>query len=54
MKTNSRKKSPTIGEFISRVYAIYFPRDCTDQEGTDADHIPVIPGNDFSLVTLFK
>lgn len=27
----------------------YFPHDRTYSGGTDADHLPVIPGNDFPL-----
>jgi len=46
MKTNSRKRSPRVGGFIARVYYAYFPHDRHDG-GTDADHVPVIPGNDF-------
>lgn len=48
MKTNSRKRSPTAGEFIGRAYGVCFPHDLTHHGGTDADHVPVIPGNDFS------
>lgn len=46
MKTKTKKRSLKLGEFITRVYHGYFPhnRGCY---GTDADHIPVIPGNDF-------
>jgi len=47
MKINSRKKSPTVGEFIASAYGVYFPHDLTDHGGTDADHVPVVPGNDF-------
>jgi len=46
MKTNSRKRSPRVGGFIARVYDVYFPHD-RDDGGTDADHVPVIPGSDF-------
>jgi hypothetical protein len=41
MKTDSKKRSLRLGKFIARVYDVYFP-------GTDADHVPVIPGNDFA------
>jgi len=48
MKTNSRKRAPTVGEFIGRAYGVCLPPDLTHHGGTDADHVPVIPGNDFS------
>ena len=47
MKTNSRKRSPTVGEFIGRAYGVCLPHDLAHHGGTDADHLPVIPGNDF-------
>jgi len=47
VKTDSKKKSMRLGEFISPVYDVYFPYD-HDYYGTDADHMPVIPGNDFA------
>jgi hypothetical protein len=48
MKTNSRKKSQTVGEFIARAYGVYFPHDLAHQGGTDANRGPMIPGSDFS------
>ena len=36
-----------LGKFIAGVYDVYFPRD-HGHYGTDADHVPVIPGNDFA------
>ncbi|MDB4793464.1 hypothetical protein OAG63_00355 [Methylacidiphilales bacterium] len=47
MKTNSKKSSLRLGKFIANAYDIYFPRD-HGHYGTDADHVPVIPGNDFA------
>ena len=47
MKTNSRKRSPTVGEFIGRAYGVCLPHDLAHHGGTDADHLPVIPGHDF-------
>ena len=47
MKTNSKKRSPTVGEFFACIYDVYFPHDRDYHGGTDADHPPVIPGNDF-------
>ena len=47
MKLKSRKNSPTIGEFIATAYSICFPYDFAHYGGTDADHVPVIPGDDF-------
>jgi hypothetical protein len=46
VKTDSKKKSLRVGKFTASVYNVYFPggHGCY---GTDADHIPVIPGNDF-------
>jgi hypothetical protein len=46
MKTDSKKRSLRLGKFIARVYDVYFPGD-HGHYGTDADHVPVIPGNDF-------
>jgi len=48
MKTDSEKSSLRLGKFIARVYDVYFPRE-HGHYGTDADHVPVIPGNDFAL-----
>ena len=48
MKTNSRKRSPSVGEFIARAYGVYFPHDLAHHGGTDANHGPMIPGSDFS------
>ena len=36
-----------LGKFIASVYDVYFPRD-HGHYGADADHVPVIPGNDFA------
>jgi hypothetical protein len=47
MKPNPAKKSLRFGKFIALVYDAYFPHACDYQGGTDADHIPVIPGNNF-------
>jgi hypothetical protein len=47
VKSGSKKKSSKLGKFISRVYDVYFPGDHGNY-GTDADHLPVIPGNDFA------
>jgi hypothetical protein len=47
MKTDSKKRSLRLGKFIAGVYDVYFPRD-HGHYGTDADHVPVIPGNDFA------
>jgi hypothetical protein len=47
VKTDSKKKSLRVGKFIATVYDVYFPGD-HGHFGTDADHVPVIPGNDFA------
>jgi len=47
MKSKSRKRSPTVGEFFARMDDVYFPHDRDYHGGTDADHLPVIPGKDF-------
>ena len=47
VKTDSKKKSLRVGKFIASVYDVYFPGD-HGHFGTDADHVPVIPGNDFA------
>jgi hypothetical protein len=47
MKTDSKKRFLRLGKFIVSVYDAYFPRD-HGHYGTDADHVPVIPGNDFA------
>jgi hypothetical protein len=47
MKTDSKKRPLRLGQFIARVYDVYFPGD-HGYYGTDADHVPVIPGNDFA------
>ena len=47
MISNSGKRSPTIGEFVASVYDAYFPHDPSYHDGTDTDHVPVIPGHDF-------
>ena len=47
MKTDSKKRSLRLGKFIASVYDVYFPRD-HGHYGTDADHVPMIPGNDFA------
>jgi hypothetical protein len=47
MKSGSRKRTSSLGRFIDRVYHIYFPGD-HGYFGTDADHVPIIPGNDFT------
>jgi hypothetical protein len=47
MKPDSKKRSLRLGKFIARVYDVYFPGD-HGHHGTDADHVPVIPGNDFA------
>ena len=36
-----------MGKFIASVYDVYFPGD-HGLYGTDADHLPVIPGNNFT------
>jgi hypothetical protein len=46
MKTDSKKKSLRLGKFIARVYDVHFPGD-HGHYGTDADHVPVITGNNF-------
>jgi len=49
VKTDSKKRSLSFGKFIASVYDVYFP--CNHGHyGTDADHVPVIPGNDFAPV----
>jgi len=48
MNPDPRKISLRLGEFIAHVYDVYFPHTCDYQGGTDADHIPVIPGNNFA------
>jgi hypothetical protein len=48
MKTDFRKRPLRLDKFIARVYDIYFPR-AHGHYGTDADHVPVIPGNNFAL-----
>ena len=47
VKSGSKKKPSKLGKFISRTYAVYFPAG-HGHYGTDADHVPVIPGNDFT------
>ena len=47
VKTSSKKKSLRVGKFIASVYGVYFPGH-HGPFGTDADHVPVIPGNDFA------
>jgi hypothetical protein len=47
VKTDSKKISLRVGKFIASVYDVYFPGD-HGHFGTDADHVPVIPGNDFA------
>jgi len=47
VKTDSKKRSLRLGKFIASVYDVYFPSD-HGYYGTDADHLPVIPGNDFA------
>jgi hypothetical protein len=47
MKTGSKKKSLRPGKFITRASDGYFSRE-HGRYGTDADHVPVIPGNDFA------
>ncbi|MCE0484581.1 MAG: hypothetical protein LV479_10120 [Methylacidiphilales bacterium] len=47
MKTGSQKKSLKLGKVIASVYEVYFPGD-HGHYGTDADHVPVIPGNNFA------
>jgi len=41
------KKSLRVGKFIASVYDVYFPGD-HGHCGTDADHVPIIPGNNFT------
>jgi len=40
-----------VGEFIARVYDVYFPNNLAHYGGTDADQVPVIPNNDLSTET---
>jgi hypothetical protein len=47
VKTDSKKRSLRVGKFIVNVYDIYYPRSHC-YYGTDADHLPVIPGNNFT------
>lgn len=47
MPATSKKKSLRLGKVIASVYDVYFPGD-HGRYGTDADHLPVIPGNDFA------
>jgi hypothetical protein len=47
MKTDSKKRSLRLGKFIARVYNVYLSRQ-HGHYGTDADHLPMIPGNDFA------
>ena len=47
MKTDSKKRSLRLGRFIASVYDVYSPGD-HGHYGTDADHVPMIPGNDFA------
>ena len=47
MKTDSKQTSFRLGKFVASVYDVYFPGD-HGHFGTDADHVPVIPGNDFA------
>jgi hypothetical protein len=47
VKPDSKKRSLRFGKFVASVYDVYFPRD-HGQYGTDADHVPVSPGNDFA------
>jgi hypothetical protein len=47
VKTDSKKRSLRLGKFIASVYDVYFSRD-HGHYGTDADHVPVISGNDFA------
>ena len=47
MKSDSKKRSLRFGKFIASVYDVYCPRD-HGHYGTDADHVPVISGNDFA------
>jgi hypothetical protein len=47
VKTDSKKRSLRVGRFVTSVYDVYFPGD-HGHFGTDADHVPVIPGNDFT------
>ena len=47
MKTNSNKKSLRLGKFSAQVCDVCVPGD-HGQYGTDADHVPVIPGNDLN------
>lgn len=47
MKTDAKKRSLKLGKFIASVYEVYFPCD-HGHYGTDADHVPVIPGNNFA------
>ena len=48
MNPISRKRSLRFGDFISHAYDIFFHTNRDYHEGTDADHIPVIPGSDFA------
>lgn len=47
VKTGPKKKSWKLGKVIASVYDVYFPGGHGNY-GTDADHLPVIPGNDFA------
>ena len=47
MKTGSNKKFLKVAKFIAGVYGVYLPGG-HGYYGTDADHVPVIPGNDFA------
>jgi hypothetical protein len=47
MKCNSRRRPLKLGEFTAYVYDDRLPFGFDYAGGTDADHIPVIPGNNF-------
>lgn len=47
MKCNSRKRSLKLGEHTICIYDDCLSYGFDYAGGTDADHIPVIPGNDF-------
>ena len=56
VKTDFQRRSLKLGKFIAGVYDVYFPRNHGNygNYGTDADHVPVIPGNNFALMAAMQ
>jgi len=50
MKSPLAQSSFPLGKFIARACGPRFIRRRDYRGGTDADHLPMIPGNDFSLL----